>query len=103
MAAGLCAGQCILKVNGSNVMNDGALEVLEHLQAFRSRREEALVSPQGVGRLPQWGQQGEGSPSLGGTRGTLVMGDCVRWASAWCFPKLEELDYEPSWPQFSLL
>ncbi|PNJ19387.1 PREX1 isoform 1 [Pongo abelii] len=42
MAAGLCAGQCILKVNGSNVMNDGAPEVLEHFQAFRSRREEAL-------------------------------------------------------------
>lgn len=42
--AGLCAGQCILKVNGSNVMNDGAPEVLEHFQAFRNRREEALVS-----------------------------------------------------------
>ncbi|XP_055229147.2 phosphatidylinositol 3,4,5-trisphosphate-dependent Rac exchanger 1 protein isoform X2 [Gorilla gorilla gorilla] len=42
MAAGLCAGQCILKVNGSNVMNDGAPEVLEHFQAFRSRCEEAL-------------------------------------------------------------
>uniref|UniRef100_M3ZBN1 Phosphatidylinositol 3,4,5-trisphosphate-dependent Rac exchanger 1 protein n=1 Tax=Nomascus leucogenys TaxID=61853 RepID=M3ZBN1_NOMLE len=42
MAAGLCAGQCILKVSGSNVMNDGAPEVLEHFQAFRSRREEAL-------------------------------------------------------------
>lgn len=43
-AAGLCAGQCILKVNGNNVMNDGAAEVLEHFQAFRNRREEALVS-----------------------------------------------------------
>lgn len=43
-AAGLCAGQCILKVSGSNVMNDGAPEVLEHFQAFRNRREEALVS-----------------------------------------------------------
>ncbi|XP_031512690.1 phosphatidylinositol 3,4,5-trisphosphate-dependent Rac exchanger 1 protein isoform X3 [Papio anubis] len=42
MAAGLCAGQCILKVNGSNVMNDGAPEVLDHFQAFRSRHEEAL-------------------------------------------------------------
>uniref|UniRef100_G1PVJ8 Phosphatidylinositol-3,4,5-trisphosphate dependent Rac exchange factor 1 n=1 Tax=Myotis lucifugus TaxID=59463 RepID=G1PVJ8_MYOLU len=41
-AAGLCAGQCILKVNGNNVMNDGAPEVLEHFQAFRNRREEAL-------------------------------------------------------------
>ncbi|XP_058418494.1 phosphatidylinositol 3,4,5-trisphosphate-dependent Rac exchanger 1 protein isoform X1 [Diceros bicornis minor] len=41
-AAGLCAGQCVLKVNGNNVMNDGAPEVLEHFQAFRSRREEAL-------------------------------------------------------------
>lgn len=36
--------QCILKVNGNNVMNDGASEVLEHFQAFRSRQEEALVS-----------------------------------------------------------
>lgn len=42
VAAGLCAGQCILKVNGNSVANDGALEVLEHFQAFRSRREEAL-------------------------------------------------------------
>lgn len=41
-AAGLCAGQCILKVNGNNVMNDGAPEVLEHFQAFRNRREETL-------------------------------------------------------------
>lgn len=43
-AAGLCAGQCILKVNGNNVMSDGAPQVLEHFQAFRSHREEALVS-----------------------------------------------------------
>lgn len=42
-AAGLCAGQCILKVSGNNVMNDSAPEVLEHFQAFRNRREEALV------------------------------------------------------------
>ncbi|KAK2501959.1 hypothetical protein MC885_012503, partial [Smutsia gigantea] len=41
-AAGLCAGQCILKVSGNNVMSDGAPQVLEHFQAFRSRREEAL-------------------------------------------------------------
>uniref|UniRef100_A0A673VIP1 Phosphatidylinositol 3,4,5-trisphosphate-dependent Rac exchanger 1 protein n=1 Tax=Suricata suricatta TaxID=37032 RepID=A0A673VIP1_SURSU len=41
-AAGLCAGQCILKVNGNNVMNESALEVLEQFQAFRNRREEAL-------------------------------------------------------------
>lgn len=44
VAAGLCAGQCILKVNGNSVANDGALEVLEHFQAFRNHREEALVS-----------------------------------------------------------
>lgn len=49
MAAGLCAGQCILKVSGNNVANDGALEVLEHFQAFRNRREEALVSTQQEG------------------------------------------------------
>lgn len=41
-AAGLCAGQCILKVNGNNVMGAGATEVLEHFQAFRSHREDAL-------------------------------------------------------------
>ncbi|KAG8519617.1 Phosphatidylinositol 3,4,5-trisphosphate-dependent Rac exchanger 1 protein, partial [Galemys pyrenaicus] len=41
-AAGLCAGQCILKVSGNNTMNDGAPEVLEHFQAFRNHREEAL-------------------------------------------------------------
>uniref|UniRef100_A0A8C0KS63 Phosphatidylinositol 3,4,5-trisphosphate-dependent Rac exchanger 1 protein n=1 Tax=Canis lupus dingo TaxID=286419 RepID=A0A8C0KS63_CANLU len=48
-AAGLCAGQCILKVNGNNVVNDGAAEVLEHFQAFRSHQEEALVSQAGSG------------------------------------------------------
>lgn len=59
MAAGLCAGQCILKVNGSNVMNDGAPEVLDHFQAFRSRREEALVSRPAAGAIREvllgWG------------------------------------------------
>lgn len=44
VAAGLCAGQCILKVNGNSVASDDALDVLEHFQAFRSHREEALVS-----------------------------------------------------------
>uniref|UniRef100_A0A452SVN5 Phosphatidylinositol-3,4,5-trisphosphate dependent Rac exchange factor 1 n=1 Tax=Ursus americanus TaxID=9643 RepID=A0A452SVN5_URSAM len=43
-AAGLCAGQCILKVNGNNVVSEGAPEVLEHFQAFRNHQEEALVS-----------------------------------------------------------
>ncbi|EPY73998.1 hypothetical protein CB1_002337011 [Camelus ferus] len=33
---------CILKANGNNVMSDGAPEVPEHLQAFRSHWEEAL-------------------------------------------------------------
>ncbi|XP_012583585.1 PREDICTED: phosphatidylinositol 3,4,5-trisphosphate-dependent Rac exchanger 1 protein [Condylura cristata] len=41
-AAGLCAGQCILKASGNNTASEGAPEVLEHFQAFRSRREEAL-------------------------------------------------------------
>ncbi|XP_047395732.1 phosphatidylinositol 3,4,5-trisphosphate-dependent Rac exchanger 1 protein [Sciurus carolinensis] len=41
-AAGLSAGQCVLKVNGSSVASEGALGVLEHFQAFRSRRQEAL-------------------------------------------------------------
>ncbi|XP_027477691.1 phosphatidylinositol 3,4,5-trisphosphate-dependent Rac exchanger 1 protein isoform X3 [Zalophus californianus] len=41
-ATGLCAGQCILKVNGNNVVSDGAPEVLEHFQAFRNCHEEAL-------------------------------------------------------------
>jgi hypothetical protein len=56
VAAGLCAGQCILKVNGTSVANDGALEVLEHFQAFRNHREEALVSTERKvgGCLPSW-------------------------------------------------
>nr|XP_045363088.1 uncharacterized protein LOC123613035 [Camelus bactrianus] len=41
-ASGLCPDQCILKANGNNVMSDGAPEVPEHLQAFRSHWEEAL-------------------------------------------------------------
>ncbi|XP_070328838.1 phosphatidylinositol 3,4,5-trisphosphate-dependent Rac exchanger 1 protein isoform X2 [Odocoileus virginianus] len=56
-AAGLCAGQCILKVNGSNVMNDGASEVLEHFQAFRSRQEEALGLYQWIYRTHEDAQE----------------------------------------------
>ncbi|XP_054994912.1 phosphatidylinositol 3,4,5-trisphosphate-dependent Rac exchanger 1 protein [Sorex araneus] len=41
-AAGLCAGQCVLKVSGTSVAGGSASEVLEHFQAFRSRREDAL-------------------------------------------------------------
>ncbi|XP_055964437.1 phosphatidylinositol 3,4,5-trisphosphate-dependent Rac exchanger 1 protein [Sorex fumeus] len=41
-AAGLCAGQCVLKVSGSSVASGSASEVLEHFQAFRSHREDAL-------------------------------------------------------------
>uniref|UniRef100_A0A286XAY2 Phosphatidylinositol-3,4,5-trisphosphate dependent Rac exchange factor 1 n=1 Tax=Cavia porcellus TaxID=10141 RepID=A0A286XAY2_CAVPO len=66
MAAGLCAGQCILKVNGSNVMNDGALEVLEHLQAFRSRREEALGLYQWVYHSHEDAQQARASQEAPG-------------------------------------
>lgn len=66
-AAGLCAGQCILKVNGSNVMNDGAPEVLEHFQAFRNRQEEALVSCPAARRIRKallHGVEGSGLPSF---------------------------------------
>ena len=68
-AAGLCAGQCILKVNGNNVTNDRASEVLEHFQAFRSRQEEALVSrlaAEGIREALLTGVEAEGTlPSLG--------------------------------------
>ncbi|XP_024857072.1 phosphatidylinositol 3,4,5-trisphosphate-dependent Rac exchanger 1 protein isoform X2 [Bos taurus] len=56
-AAGLCAGQCILKVNGNNVTNDGASEVLEHFQAFRSRQEEALGLYQWIYRTHEDAQE----------------------------------------------
>ncbi|KFO35890.1 Phosphatidylinositol 3,4,5-trisphosphate-dependent Rac exchanger 1 protein [Fukomys damarensis] len=71
MAAGLCAGQCVLKVNGHNVMNDGALEVLEHFQAFRSRQEEALGLYQWVYHSHEGAQQARASqedPSGDGAR-----------------------------------
>ncbi|XP_025119111.3 phosphatidylinositol 3,4,5-trisphosphate-dependent Rac exchanger 1 protein isoform X4 [Bubalus bubalis] len=58
-AAGLCAGQCILKVNGSNVMNDGASEVLEHFQAFRNRQEEALGLYQWIYRTHEDAQEAQ--------------------------------------------
>ncbi|XP_024895504.1 phosphatidylinositol 3,4,5-trisphosphate-dependent Rac exchanger 1 protein [Pteropus alecto] len=74
-AAGLCAGQCILKVNGNNVMNDGAPEVLEHFQAFRNRREEALGLYQWVYHTHEDAQEARASqeapgedPSGEGTR-----------------------------------
>lgn len=82
-AAGLCAGQCILKVSGNNVMNDGAPEVLEHFQAFRNRREEALVSTRGkpcsLGRglrasLSSLGKKPEGRHGVLGQVGCLPGG-----------------------------
>lgn len=42
MVVGFCVGQCILKVNGSNVMNDGVFEVLDYFQVFWSWCEEVL-------------------------------------------------------------
>ena len=70
-AAGLCAGQCILKVSGNNVMNDGAPEVLEHFQAFRNHREEALVSHLAAkvvrgAPLRGWGAGAEDYPPFSG-------------------------------------
>ncbi|EHB10934.1 Phosphatidylinositol 3,4,5-trisphosphate-dependent Rac exchanger 1 protein [Heterocephalus glaber] len=66
MAAGLCAGQCILKVNGNNVTNDSALEVLEHFQAFRSHREEALGLFQWVYRSHEDAQQARANQEVPG-------------------------------------
>ncbi|XP_032460049.1 phosphatidylinositol 3,4,5-trisphosphate-dependent Rac exchanger 1 protein isoform X3 [Phocoena sinus] len=63
VAAGLCAGQCILKVNGNNVMNGGAPEVLEHFQAFRSHREEALGLYQWVYHTHEDAQEAREAPS----------------------------------------
>ncbi|XP_054946328.1 phosphatidylinositol 3,4,5-trisphosphate-dependent Rac exchanger 1 protein isoform X1 [Physeter macrocephalus] len=63
VAAGLCAGQCILKVNGNNVMNDGAPDVLEHFQAFRSHREEALGLYQWVYHTHEDAQEAREAPS----------------------------------------
>nr|XP_020025537.1 phosphatidylinositol 3,4,5-trisphosphate-dependent Rac exchanger 1 protein isoform X2 [Castor canadensis] len=65
-AAGLCAGQCILKVNGNNVMKDGALEALEHFQAFRSRREEALGLYQWIYHTHEDAQQARASQEAPG-------------------------------------
>uniref|UniRef100_A0A8C8SHQ7 Phosphatidylinositol-3,4,5-trisphosphate dependent Rac exchange factor 1 n=1 Tax=Pelusios castaneus TaxID=367368 RepID=A0A8C8SHQ7_9SAUR len=41
-AAGLHSGQCILKVNGNNMMNENYTEVLEHFTAYRHRQQESL-------------------------------------------------------------
>ncbi|MBZ3880283.1 Phosphatidylinositol 3,4,5-trisphosphate-dependent Rac exchanger 1 protein [Sciurus carolinensis] len=46
-AAGLSAGQCILKVNCSSIASEGALGVLKHFQAFQSCGQEALGRGQG--------------------------------------------------------
>ncbi|XP_067410379.1 phosphatidylinositol 3,4,5-trisphosphate-dependent Rac exchanger 1 protein [Emydura macquarii macquarii] len=41
-AVGLHSGQCILKVNGNNMMNENYTEVLEHFTAYRHRQQESL-------------------------------------------------------------
>ncbi|XP_039207179.1 phosphatidylinositol 3,4,5-trisphosphate-dependent Rac exchanger 1 protein isoform X2 [Crotalus tigris] len=39
-ALGLHPGQCILKVNGNNVMNENYTEVLDHFSSYRNRQQE---------------------------------------------------------------
>ncbi|MBZ3882577.1 Phosphatidylinositol 3,4,5-trisphosphate-dependent Rac exchanger 1 protein [Sciurus carolinensis] len=51
-AAGLSAGQCILKVNCSSIASEGALVVLKDFQAFQSCGQEALESGQWLGGEP---------------------------------------------------
>uniref|UniRef100_A0A6J0SMW2 Phosphatidylinositol 3,4,5-trisphosphate-dependent Rac exchanger 1 protein isoform X2 n=1 Tax=Pogona vitticeps TaxID=103695 RepID=A0A6J0SMW2_9SAUR len=41
-AVGLHPGQCVLKVNGNNVMNENYTEVLEHFTSYRNRQQEFL-------------------------------------------------------------
>eukprot|EP00079_Xenopus_tropicalis_P009304 XP_002933203.1 PREDICTED: phosphatidylinositol 3,4,5-trisphosphate-dependent Rac exchanger 1 protein [Xenopus tropicalis] len=41
-AVGLHSGQCVLKVNGNNVMHDSYVEVLDHFTAFRSNPQNSL-------------------------------------------------------------
>ncbi|XP_075427394.1 phosphatidylinositol 3,4,5-trisphosphate-dependent Rac exchanger 1 protein isoform X2 [Ascaphus truei] len=43
-AAGLHPGQCVLKVNGNNVLHDSYSDVLEHFAAFRNNPQNSLVS-----------------------------------------------------------
>lgn len=118
-AAGLCAGQCILKVNGNNVMNDGAPEVLEHFQAFRNHREEALVSPpaaKGVGEallsgvgaqvtlLPLWESLKAAPQCFGWDGAACLAGQSAAWALCpLSLPKPEGLACDTSWPRLSQL
>ncbi|KAH0619135.1 hypothetical protein JD844_018831 [Phrynosoma platyrhinos] len=41
-AVGLHPGQCILKVNGNNMMNENYTEVLEHFTSYRNRQQDFL-------------------------------------------------------------
>ncbi|KAF7240906.1 Phosphatidylinositol 3,4,5-trisphosphate-dependent Rac exchanger 1 protein [Varanus komodoensis] len=41
-AVGLHPGQCVLKVNGNNMMNENYTEVLEHFTSYRNRQQESL-------------------------------------------------------------
>ncbi|XP_053309033.1 phosphatidylinositol 3,4,5-trisphosphate-dependent Rac exchanger 1 protein [Spea bombifrons] len=41
-AAGLHPGQCVLKVNGNNVIHDSYIEVLEHFATYRSNPQNPL-------------------------------------------------------------
>uniref|UniRef100_G1T3T5 Phosphatidylinositol 3,4,5-trisphosphate-dependent Rac exchanger 1 protein n=1 Tax=Oryctolagus cuniculus TaxID=9986 RepID=G1T3T5_RABIT len=61
-AAGLCAGQCVLKVDGGSVASAGAPAVLEHFQAFRSRRHEALGLYQWIYHTHEDAQEARASP-----------------------------------------
>ncbi|XP_069907509.1 phosphatidylinositol 3,4,5-trisphosphate-dependent Rac exchanger 1 protein [Oryctolagus cuniculus] len=61
-AAGLCAGQCVLKVDGGSVASAGAPAVLEHFQAFRSRRHEALGLYQWIYHTHEDAQEARAGP-----------------------------------------
>ncbi|XP_060086815.1 phosphatidylinositol 3,4,5-trisphosphate-dependent Rac exchanger 1 protein isoform X2 [Heteronotia binoei] len=79
-AVGLHPGQCILKVNGNNVMNENYTEVLEHFTAYRNRQQEFLGLYQWVYRTHEdaeedRAQQSASNSYLNGSHSEPCKGD----------------------------
>ncbi|XP_019365276.1 PREDICTED: phosphatidylinositol 3,4,5-trisphosphate-dependent Rac exchanger 1 protein [Gavialis gangeticus] len=85
-AVGLHPGQCILKVNGNNVMNQSYKDVLEHFTAYRNR-QESLGLYQWVYRTHEdaeedRAQQSAGSAYVNGSPFESTKGDLLLEESA---------------------
>uniref|UniRef100_A0A7M4EV23 Phosphatidylinositol-3,4,5-trisphosphate dependent Rac exchange factor 1 n=1 Tax=Crocodylus porosus TaxID=8502 RepID=A0A7M4EV23_CROPO len=76
-AVGLHPGQCILKVNGNNVMDQSYMDVLEHFTAYRNRQESLWAYRTHEDAEEDRAQQSAGSAYVNGSPFESTKGDLL--------------------------